>query len=786
MRKNRMYSFTALMLALALALTAPLAAWAEGDAAAPGTRPVFVEEGRAYLWNETTDTFQQDAALTENPVLDGNLAPEVMAIDPDEWYIHPALDVQGCLQESTFTVQGDVRMAYEGESASFVTAVLAESLPDLTTEEAPLPASVNISGGISVSASTPMDGDTASAYGLPTRSKEGLVTAEVGGNITAEASAAGAAGGMPEQVQARAMDASANNGGHVEITVEGNATAHGYAEEGNASAHGIAFYAWEKGTIDIRVKGDITATVQETDPGSAPEDGEENWLEKTNTKGIMGWSEQQGTTKITVDGKISAASNETSGVASALDVTSTDPGSRTEIIVGRGAEGQIVAGAIQGGETVVTIREGGVTSVSGKYGAVYGISDAGTLTLDISGDILATDSETFPGTAVGANLNAGNDGTVALKLDGNLSAITGGLTGTAEGGRAVGLVANNAGGKIRSEIVGDITAVGGERNDGIELYTAEGQETDILVNGTVRGSGAAVVLVKPETQIGKNVTLTVWELVPNQDGATVVRTEDVESGELAEDEAAEQAVQYIIRVRADQEDIISTRGTEEYQGYDVAHEGDTVTLLLNVPAGYEITGAYGDVNQSAVLQQDGEGNYYLTVPRGGAVELSVTMQPTGTPNTHPWRRAENADRLPVFPDTGSGTGAVIIVEVAEVPETASAVTVRAAAVPADNTPDELLTLTDTEGSTTLCFYTDGSYLASYDDGSSEKGRFSLKDDTLVLVNDAAPETEMPIAPEGEDGDAKLDFHPSAEQEKTIVFDLTRDELDALRANRNPS
>ena len=450
MRKNRMYSFAALMLALALVLTAPLAAWAEGDAAAPGTRPVFVEDGRAYLWNETTDTFQQDAALTENPVLNGDLAPEVMAIDPDEWYIHPGLDVQGSLEESAFTVQGDVRMTYEGEGAAFVTAVLTESLPDLTTGEAPLPASVSIGGGISVNASTPMDGDTASAYGLSTRSKEGRVTAEVGGNIAAEAIAAGAAGGVPEQVQARAMDASANNGGHVELTVEGSATAHGYAEEGNASAHGIAFYAWSEGTIDIHVKGDITVTVQETDPGSTPEDGEENWLEKTNTKGILGWSEQQGTTKITVDGRISAVSNETTGVASALDVTATDPGSRAEIIVGRGTEGQIVAGAIQGGETSVTIREGGVTSVSGKYGAVYGIGDAGTLTLDISGDILATDSETFPGTAVGANLNAGNDGTAVLKLDGDISAVAGGASAAAESGRAVGLVANNAGGKIRS------------------------------------------------------------------------------------------------------------------------------------------------------------------------------------------------------------------------------------------------------------------------------------------------------------------------------------------------
>ncbi len=190
---------------------------------------------------------------------------------------------------------------------------------------------------------------------------------------------------------------------------------------------------------------------------------------------------------------------------------------------------------------------------------------------------------------------------------------------------------------------------------GIKIDAADGTKADIVVEGTVSGGKGGIVLVN-NTELGSGVTMTVWAVTPDQNGG-VVFTEDSGksncpsyayyndprgmtrcSGEDAEETKptpvrnteAEAQLQYIIRVRDDSKDYIATTGTTEYlaangKTYNVAHEGDTVTMKLNIPQGYEITGAYGDVDQKTQLLKDADGNYYLKVPRGGAVELSITL-----------------------------------------------------------------------------------------------------------------------------------------------------------------
>ena len=186
-------------------------------------------------------------------------------------------------------------------------------------------------------------------------------------------------------------------------------------------------------------------------------------------------------------------------------------------------------------------------------------------------------------------------------------------------------------GNSRVFVIGDI--FGGDA--GMWVQASKEQKTEILVDGTVKGGKEGIVLNMDDSIADANLTLTVWEVKPDTNGAVLVRRSIDENHNIIyeEDKEDEKAIQYIIRIADSSKEYIKTNGTTEYEGYNVAREGDTVTLKLTIPEGYEITGAFSDVAQEAKLVKDENGNYYLIVPRGGAVELSVTMAKIEKPVT---------------------------------------------------------------------------------------------------------------------------------------------------------
>jgi hypothetical protein len=48
-------------------------------------------------------------------------------------------------------------------------------------------------------------------------------------------------------------------------------------------------------------------------------------------------------------------------------------------------------------------------------------------------------------------------------------------------------------------------------------------------------------------------------------------------------------------------------------------------VKLDVPDGYELTGVYADADKTVALTQDENGSYYLTVPRGGGIDVNVAL-----------------------------------------------------------------------------------------------------------------------------------------------------------------
>jgi len=405
-----------------------------------------------------------------------------------------------------------------------------------------------------------------------------------------------------------------------------------------------------------------------------------------------------------------------------VDVEAYGEGSSAFVQIGAG-EGSVVVASTSGGTASVVVTDSGIEA--NFVGIDASAFDSDT-SVSVVGDVVVGESASIPGKTYGAALSSDEDGNVELS-------VTGDITAQGEQGLAVGLAVGNADGTVEALVFGDVSAKGAEKNYGIDVYTAEDQKTNILVDGTVSGENAAVVLLQPETQIGENVSLTVWELVPDQNGATVLRQDDEEGTGLVEDEAAEKAVNYIIRINTDQQKIISLDGTTEVQGYDVAHEGEVVTLLLTVPEGYVITDAFADVAQNVSLSTDAAGNYFLTVPRGGGVELSVKLT-----------------------------------EKKEDPATATLLGIRLV--------QRILTVDDQSGTIHLVFFSHGFYKVEFPDGSFENGTFSVKDGKIVLTSRSG--NEMTIKNDGE-----LTYAAEKLQNQIITFHLDDAALNVLKSNR---
>ena len=68
----------------------------------------------------------------------------------------------------------------------------------------------------------------------------------------------------------------------------------------------------------------------------------------------------------------------------------------------------------------------------------------------------------------------------------------------------------------------------------------------------------------------------------------------------------------------------------EVKDYEVAHEGEKVVLHVDLDKGYKLVGAYNGTEEKTPLKKDKDGNYYIEVPNGGGVDLSVDIQKENT------------------------------------------------------------------------------------------------------------------------------------------------------------
>ena len=226
-------------------------------------------------------------------------------------------------------------------------------------------------------------------------------------------------------------------------------------------------------------------------------------------------------------------------------------------------------------------------------------ADKGKASAVINGDVEADED--------GIEAKAKNGGTATVKVDGDVeSDEDDGVEAKADGGSSVSVV-----------IDGDLTA----EETGLDLSVTGGSRIDVVVTGTVEGGEAGIITNACTPGARGKVNVTAWKIVVNKDknGKEFVALD--KSG--AVNRAFEKTIKYIIRIK--DTDYISLPDLEKGEYGYTAYEGDEIRVRIDIPDGYELEHAYWDDDEELELIKGDDGFWYVRIPKGGGVILSVDL-----------------------------------------------------------------------------------------------------------------------------------------------------------------
>lgn len=278
-------------------------------------------------------------------------------------------------------------------------------------------------------------------------------------------------------------------------------------------------------------------------------------------------------------------------------------------------------------------------TVDGDINADDGIgldsdSSMGFIEISVLGDVISSAN-------TGINSLTYNTGSTDISVEGNVS--SGNTT-------AVSLYAS-VGSEANLTIGGDVVTEA-ENGMGLSVDARNDSVVDVLVSGTIAGDQVGVSLGQTSsdedgnrygsTTTADNLKLTVWQIELNEEGHAAesmnIRIDrangvimDREAVYGDEEQAFEQSILYIIKLEQPVEGAVlratdeNGKALEKSHDYEVAHEGDTVLMKIDIQSGFELYGAYNGLGEKVPLLQDEEGNFYVEVPKGGGVYLSASL-----------------------------------------------------------------------------------------------------------------------------------------------------------------
>lgn len=362
------------------------------------------------------------------------------------------------------------------------------------------------------------------------------------------------------------LNGNSQQGGLAVIADETNqsVTVNGNIE--NAANIGVVDYAYGANT-DVTITGDVDVTVKDQGPG-----------------GIV----------------VGASNGEANLTAGNVNYT------------GNGEGNAVVANAAEGGTTNVTV---GKINATNAEAAVINIATSGGKTNVTTGGIEA--KNTYAGAMVGTG-GLGPQATKPITFA-STSSLT--VNGDVSGASEAGLMVSATEGQANATVLGNVTAVG----VGAFVAANDDGKADVLVNGTIKGGKAGVMFAGTTS----NISVTTWKI--ESDGEIVTSNGLYASADSGQTPDPSKSVNYIVRLEQPKEGgkLFATDATgaalRTSHGYQVANADQTILAKVDLQPGYRVVAAYNGDGTKTKLTMDSNGNYYVVVPEGGGVYLSVEL-----------------------------------------------------------------------------------------------------------------------------------------------------------------
>ena len=182
-------------------------------------------------------------------------------------------------------------------------------------------------------------------------------------------------------------------------------------------------------------------------------------------------------------------------------------------------------------------------------------------------------------------------------------------------------------GEINVVVKGDATSSGDHAISIKNAGEIESGKTNIAVDGTLKSSKNAIVIVNDD-KANSTVEITTWKIEGDTTKNVVVKKNDHENGELVEDEAASKKqsenINYIIR----HEGTISLEGTRPItvngNKFETARETEKLTIHVKVDdeKKYRVDRVEGG---TATATKNADGSWTLIVPKNGGVDIRAVL-----------------------------------------------------------------------------------------------------------------------------------------------------------------
>ena len=511
--------------------------------------------------------------------------------------------VNGDITAKTAAADGLAAGIYVEDSAGVDVAVTGKV--DVTAQDGASGILItnNENGNIRVDSGITASAETGIAEGVFLQNHFGKITVTSGGDISA----------VSDKAQASGIDVCAYQGSEGTVTAAGSVS----AKSEEQVAYGVIADAWTDAKMTVTVEGTVTAeSAQETATGVSSEASHGGKSVVSIGQGIA----------LSNLSKMANGIDANAGYGGKVDITVESGGI---YVTAENFPTGISAAADSGSSITMDITGDVVSEAEDAVGIIARSSDGAATDITVHGNVTTLDSAAAADPGFGILATADDGGSTTVTVDGDVSS----------GYAGVHVVASDSTGSsptVLVDIAGDLTA----DKYGI-IADKTGPDTDVDLNVVVVGTlhaDESPVLVGSLVD-SSDLNLTIWQIdIPDDDN--IIEQYGSTPGATEQTKKMEQNIHYIIKVDPPAVPAITLNGTFKSNGWETAKENEIVTLKPR--PGYELLAAYNGLGVKIPLMTDKDGFYYLAVPRGGGVYLSVDYNYNEPFIAGPWWYGETA------------------------------------------------------------------------------------------------------------------------------------------------